>query len=296
MQAAQAKQADANPLPTRTLLPLTEKISPQALKESVLILKYQIEERETRIEQLESQISSFDNTAPAKLRDAETEVSWLRELLGVRVDDLEDIITTLSLPSYDREAVKDAAVRLKANLQMEQQEKERALAGGQSFPSLASISNFAASPKSLPLAAAWRNWRHGRDLGFSSHLSAVANEAADQTPSKSSPQSIFAGLMTPPSTKMRATTPIGRSGPASSSSQPPARAPVTLGHSSSHQGITEMSTARQQEPVTPPLMRKSSYDLDASQSTSFGDQGVNGNKTAGEEPFGPRLGGIVGRM
>ena len=307
-QAAQSKKAIASPVSTRTQ-PLAsasnipEKISPQALRESIMVLQEQLQERESRIEQLESELSAVDTTAPAKLKDADIEITWLRELLGVRIDDLEDIITTLSKPSYDREAVKDAAIRLKANLQMEQQEKERALAGGQTFPSLVSISNLAASPKALPLAAAaaWGNWRRGREQDFG-NLSAIANSSAhqQQTPSKSSPQSFFAGLMTPPSTAMRATPLAGnenrRPSSSLSSSQRVVRDPTTPRHSMS--GGSARNDLIKQEPVTPPLMRKASYDLDAAESAGFGefsDEGVKGSHMGGDdEPFGPKLGGIVG--
>lgn len=301
VQAVQAKKATASPVSMRGPQPLTktsgipEKISPQALRESILVLQEQLQERETHIEQLESELSSVDTNAPAKLKDANIEITWLRELLGVRIDDLEDIITTLSQPAYDREAVKDAAIRLKANLQMEQQEKERALAGGQTFPSLISLSNLAASPRALPLAAAaaWGNWRKGKETGFS-NLGAMVNGSAQQTPSKSSPQSFFAGLMTPPSTDI-GTTPTfgGGSRLASASSKRAVRGPTTP-----RQSLSSWNDPRlQQEPVTPPLMRKASYDLDASESIGFGDEGIEGNKVAeDEEPFGPRLGGIVGKI
>lgn len=99
------------------------KISPQALRESILTLQDQLHNRENQIEQLEQELSEVDKDAPKKLNDQELEISWLRELLGVRLDDLQDIIVTLSSPSYDRDAVRDAVIRLRANLQMEQQEK-----------------------------------------------------------------------------------------------------------------------------------------------------------------------------
>ncbi|MCJ1273621.1 hypothetical protein MMC21_001414 [Puttea exsequens] len=304
IQAAQSRNVTTSPAPAQDSQPVTkataipEKISPQALRESILVLQEQLQEREARIEQVESELASIDIKAPAKLKDAEFENTWLRELLGVRIDDLEDIITTLSQPLYDREAVKDAAIRLKASLQMEQQEKERALAGGQAFSSLTSISNLAASPKALPLAAAaaWGNWRKGRETGFGS-LGAMANGSVQQTPSKSSsPQSFFAGLMTPPSTELRSTPPIpGNSRPTSSSAgKRPLRGPSNPRQSFGSQDPPRL----RQEPVTPPLMRKASYDLDAAETTGFGDEGVEGNKMMGEdeEPFGPRLGGIVGTM
>ncbi len=293
VQAAQSKKAVLSPSSPRSSLPVTvsdrgslpEKISPQALRESILVLQEQLQERETRIEQLEYRLSSFDLDAPERLKDAEIEITWLRELLGIRIDDLDDLIATVSQPFYNPESVKEAAIRLKANLQMEQQEKERALA---SFPSLTRISNIAASPKALPLAAAaaWGNWRKGRDSAF-----------ANQTPSKPSPQSFFAGLMTPPRTEIRTAPPSGDSEMYPSSSKRSVRAPTKSKQSLSLRDDRDgrLRHQPQQSPVTPPLMRKGSYDLDASEGIAFGNE--ERNKIIGdEEPFGPSLGGIVGRM
>ena len=300
VQAAQTWKSTSSPSATREpwtkSTGLTEKISPQALRESILVLQEQLQEREGRIEVLEQELSQVDRDAPAKLKDQEIEITWLRELLGVRIDDLEDIINTLSQPTYDSEAVKDAAIRLKANLQMEQQEKERAMAGGQTFPSLATISNLAASPRALPLAAAaaWGNWRKARETPFSS-LSAAVNGNPDQTPSRSSPsaQSFLSGLLTPPSTHIRqspstsANDMVPRS---SSSSKRPLRQYSTPRQSFSAQGHTS-PLQKQASPVTPPLMRKASYDQDA-QSADFGQDG-SGRSGGDEEPFGPSLGSIL---
>ena len=295
-QAAQSNKAVLNASSRRTSLPiakasdrgpLPDKISPQALRESILVLQEQLQEREKTIEQLEDRLSSVDVHAPKKLKDAEIEITWLRELLGIRIEDLDDLIATVSQPSYNPESVKDVAIRLKANLQMEQQEKERALA---SFPSLASISNLAASPKALPLAAAaaWGNWRKGRDSAF-------GNFSVNQTPSKSSPQSFLAGLMTPPSTEMRTTPPFGDSKVYPLSAKPSIKAPTIPKQSLPRQERDALRRQPHHNPVTPPLMRKGSYDLDASEGTTFGDEAAQSNKMAGdEEPFGPSLGGIVG--
>lgn len=325
MDAAVAAITESPSQGRRDLSSIPEKVSPQALRESILVLQEQLQAREGRIEDLEAQLSKVDNDAPNKLKEADIEITWLRELLGVRIDDLEDIIRTLSQPSYDREAVKDAAIRLKANLQMEQQEKERALAGGntQTFPSLSSL---AASPRAaLPLAAAaaWGNWRKGRDSAFGS-LSGMANGSASvqQTPSKSStPQSLFAGLMTPPSTNIRSTPPFHQPGsrPTSSSSssagaignKPPrplqrcGEAPSTPRQSFGG-GETARPLMNKGGPmVTPPLnlMRKASYDLDAREAPVFDteprdtlaevdgfNKGVYDELAAEEEPFGPRIG------
>ena len=282
VQAAQSKKALLNSSSTRTSLPMTEastrgslpeKISPQALRESILVLQEQLQERETRIEQLEIRLSSVDASAPERLKTAEIEITWLRELLEIRIEDLDDLIATVSQPFYNPESVKDAAIRLKANLQMEQQEKGRTLT---SLPSLARISSIATSPKSVPLAAAaaWGNWRKGRDSIF-----------ANQTPSKSSTQSLLPGLMTPPNTELG--TPFGDWG--LSSSKGPVKASTKSNESLPHQEERGRSLERQtqQTHVTPPLLRKGSYDLDARESTK-----IDGDC----EQFGPNLGGLVGRI
>ena len=308
VQAAQinkttASIASSRPAMTR-VSEIPEKISPQALRESILVLQEQLQARETNIEDLEAKLATIGADAPAKLKNAEMEITWLRELLGVRIDDLQDIIIRLSQPTYDREVVRDAAIRLKANLQMEQQEKERALAGGQAFPSLSSISNLASSPKMFPLAAAaaWGNWRKGRASALS-NLDAVADRSADQTPSKSPPssRSFMAGLMTPSNTNIRKTS----SGQSGSGPRPPPTSNRPLqGLPTAKQSLDlededhlpERHEQIQQDPVTPPLMRGTSYDLDAAEATIFGVEGGTQSpnsdyEVANEgEPFGPRIG------
>ena len=283
VQAAQSKKALLNSSSPRTSLSMTEasnqgslpeKISPQALRESILVLQEQLQERETRIEQLENRLSSVDTIAPERLTNAEIEIAWLRELLEIRIEDLDDLIATVSQPSYNPDSVKDVAIRLKANLQMEQQEKGRAFT---SLPSLARISSIAASPKSVPLAAAaaWGNWRKGRDSIF-----------ANQTPSKSSTQRPLHGLMTPPNTELQ-TTPFGDRGLLSPKG--PVKASTISNKILAHpeeRGLS-LEYQPQQDLVTPPLLRKGSYDLDANESTkNDGD----------DEPFGPNLRGLVRRM
>ena len=302
VQAAQSKKPISSPQATREswsqATGLPEKISPQALRESILVLQEQLQEREGRIENLEQDLSHVDRNAPAKIKDQEMEITWLRELLGVRIDDLEDVIQTLSTPVYDREAAKDAAIRLKANLQMEQQEKERAMAGGQIFPSLSSISNLAASPRTLPLAAAaaWGNWRNkARETPLHS-LSAMTG-GTDQTPSRSSPstQSFLSGLMTPPNTSTRQTPPSQANGtiskPLTSSKQPPA--PYRTPRQSFSIQSQTSPTRHQRSALTPPLMRKASYDQDAKSAELDEDSYECGR--ADVEPFGPSLGNILSR-
>jgi hypothetical protein len=272
-----------------------EKISPQALRESILVLQDQLQQRETRIEELEQELSGVDKDAPNKIKEKDTEITWLRELLGVRIDDLQDIINTLSGQSFNQHAVRDAAIRLKANLQMQLQERERAQSG-QSFPSLPSLADLTASPRSLPLAAAaaWGNWRKGRENANSG--------ASEQTPSKSSNAGAFlSGLLTPPSSNFRqahsASNGAAPTGWRRSSESRPLRNVNTT-----PRPLSSRQPAPQQEPPsTPPLLRRSSYDHDAEpadyadgsfaediESTADGLVSASPKETE-EGPFGPQL-------
>ncbi|KAL1953550.1 hypothetical protein VTO42DRAFT_2606 [Malbranchea cinnamomea] len=307
--AAQAAQSAKNAVPAATSPSMTfakgsnipEKISPQALRESIMVLQDQLQQREGRIEELENELSLVDKDAPHKLKEKETEINWLRELLGVRIDDLQDIINILFQPSFDQQAARDAAIRLKANLQMQQQERERAMAGGTlQFPSLASLSSFAASPRALPLAAAaaWGNWRKGRENTASS--SSISNGDSQQTPSKASSSSrgFLSGLMTPPNSNLRQAL----AQQAATSQQ---QRPYSENRSSTarQRGLSIRQMGKMPEPPrTPPLLRKSSYDHDA-EATNYEDgvyiddnESVIGgivtrgpHATSADGPFGPAI-------
>ena len=313
-------------IPPAVALGLPEKISPQALRESIMVLQEQLHEREGRLETLEQDLAKVDLDAPTKVRERDVEISWLRELLGVRLDDLGDIITTLSQPDYDRDAVRDAVIRLKANLQMEQQEKERAQAGGvgtgvgataQTFSSLANISNLASSPRAIPLAAAaaWGNWRKNRDASVGS-ISDSAAMATSRTPSKSSRSStpsFLSGLLTPPTaSNVRQTPPPPRSHRRPAATQPslsarPLRAQRDVSSAKSKQKENEAPRQPSTPPPPPvrPLREKGRfererdaesasasgsecYDDDASTvDGKLGDVGLHFG--ADDEPFGPDL-------
>ncbi|CRG84990.1 Centrosome-associated protein CEP250 [Talaromyces islandicus] len=270
-QAAQAKGVSVSPSPVQHSSSPSlsyrqdsgpEKISPQALRESILVLQDQLQQRETRIEELEQELSEVDKDAPNKIKEKDTEINWLRELLGVRVDDLQDIITTLSQPSFDQNTVRDAAIRLRANLQMQQQMKERAGV----LPSLADI---AASPRSLPLAAAaaWGSWRKGRE-------SFTSEAGASHTPSKSNNTGGFlSGLLTPPNSNVRYTPKnmtappgMGRMGSRRTASEGrPLRGSNQSSRALSARQTDKLPVPQEQyePPTTPPLLRRSSYDHDA---------------------------------
>jgi hypothetical protein len=264
-------------------LELPEKISPQALRESIMVLQEQLQDREQRIEELEHNISKLDPEAPTKIAKRDDEITWLRELLAVRHSDLQDIIAALSGEDYDRESVRDATIRLKANLQMEEQERERAINGGSAINITQTLRN-AATPRVAqavgPIAAAWGNWRKNQPTAFSSLSGVLSSPAApisrhSATPSKSSPasqNSFLGGLLTPPASGLRQTPPAEATKP-----QPTAfsstgnrftaqqMANRTRGPSMSSRRSEKMPmrSPPRREPMTPPMMRASAYDSDA---------------------------------
>lgn len=239
---------------------IPEKISPQALRESILVLQEQLQDREAKIERLEHKLSALGVDAPDKLKAQENEIAWLRELFDVRLGDLHDLIAALAKPSYDRESVESAAIRLKANLEMEQQDKERVQFGGQSNTPFASIASFTSSPRSFPLAAAaaWGNWRKG----LKAPVSGDAGAAMNRTPSRSSAstRSLSSGLLTPPLSKTqggpRISAGIRRAAMVSSGDRRESR---TL--SNTHPEHDE--PYEDSPPETPSLMRTINYDADA---------------------------------
>lgn len=255
---------------------LPEKISPQALRESIMVLQEQLQAREVTIESLNAQVSALDPEAPTKIAKRDDEIVWLRELLSVRIGDLQDIISTCGQDDFDPIAVKDAAIRLKANLQMEEQERERALNGGSSIlPSL--LKEAAASPRVAqvvgPMAAAWGNWRQNR-ASTSRNIGEVLNAdviTARSTPSKPSPGSergFLSGLLTPPSAGAgSAQSAFGNTGrrftPEQLANRPKGPPPRTLDPRAIQavaKGKASMGQ-RQQQPSTPTMMRTGSYDM-----------------------------------
>jgi len=301
--AAQTAKAPATVIAATSPQRLPERISPQALRESIAVLQEQLQEREGRIESLEQEIERVDKDAPAKLKEREVELGWLRELLGVRVDDIADLVNALSEPTFSRDAVRNAAIRIRTNLQMEQAEKERLMSGAAPFPTLASISNFA-SPKAAQLAAAFGNWRKSSNFpsSLSNTVSHSANGSRNGTPSRSAAStSLPNGLMTPPASNMRRTpTPDARSG-ADSKMGALTRPPRPLA-GRGRSPVISRKEGKQPVPSTPPLMREASYDQDAEVSTDGyyddDESTVDGEGHSGDlpsldrvfEPFEPAMG------
>ncbi|EEU46854.1 uncharacterized protein NECHADRAFT_67284 [Fusarium vanettenii 77-13-4] len=269
---------------SRTLDP-PEKISPQALRESIMVLQEQLQAREQRIEELEHSLSKADPDAASKITKRDDEISWLRELLAVRHENLQDIIAALQSDRFDRDAVKDAAIRLKANLQMEEQERERAMNGGSAInlPNIAqTIQN--ATPRVAqtigPIAAAWGNWRKGNrsSPSLSSFTNVLNSPVAGRnaTPSRSNSNaqnSLLGGLMTPPASGLRQTPPVDNRPQPTAFASTGRRFPSSGGPGRSR-GISNTSHRSErvttppprepeEEPMTPPMMRTSGYDSDA---------------------------------
>ncbi|EMD01251.1 hypothetical protein BAUCODRAFT_118958 [Baudoinia panamericana UAMH 10762] len=259
--AVMSKQARASPLASASTS-LPEKVSPQALRESILVLQEQLQERERRLELLQAKV---DTEGPAKLKERDTEIAWLRELLSFRSEDLAELVNTLAQPTFDREVVRDTAIRIRANLQMEQQEKERLgvmpqILGG---PVLASLSTFAA-PKAASLTSAFNKWRSTMESSALKSGSRPAAFTRDTTPSRPSSSSrqrfaYTAGLMTPPASNLRSTP-----SPQETTSLPPPRlhagnVEVPFGSPAT---MKPLVTDETDEPTTP-LLREQSYDSDA---------------------------------
>ncbi|KAJ4298571.1 hypothetical protein N0V88_003601 [Collariella sp. IMI 366227] len=279
-------------------LSLPEKISPQALRESIMVLQEQLQEREQRIEDLEAKLAKADPEAETKISKRDDEIIWLRELLAVRHSDLQDIISALARDNYDKHAVKDAAIRLKANLQMEEQERERAMNGGSAInlPNIAATIRDAATPRVAqavgPFAAAWGNWRKTRDLLSSQPPPKPAT--APPLPPESCPfriKPLLGGLLTPPASaaaQTPATQPKQQQPTAFSSTgrrftaqdlanrprPPPPTASLSapllenvMPYSSNQTGQEEAPSTPKRRiiggPVTPPMMRLGEYDEDA---------------------------------
>lgn len=300
--------------PSSTKLP--ERVSPQALRESIMVLQEQLQNREQLIENLEQQLTLVDLDAPKKIEKRDDEITWLRELLAVRVGDLQDIINAASEEEFDADEVKAAAIRLKANLQMEEQERERAMNGGSAInlPNIANSIREAATPRVAqvvgPMAAAWGNWRKAR-------------EGSSGTPSRASPlnaasgaQNFLAGLMTPPASNLRQTPPhisahgrgqqsafhnTGRRLTAAQTATQTARERPSprkemnraKGKARASSNVSASTVGALEPPSTPPsnMLRRESYDVDATQE-DYSDAGFydDDESTVDESMFGANLG------
>ena len=181
----------------------------RALRESVHVLQTQLQEGEARIDQLKSELSSL-NMDKDKIKEVEGQLNMYRELLDLRIDDLEEIIHTCSLQHLDRGSLQDAATRLKASLEMQRHEKERAMGIAKPDDTFTAVQSAAAKLPGVA-SAAWQTFKN---------RGKVSNDTPPKTtPTPSRPSSaasgFLTGILTPPSTLSSARkfgTSFGRGG------------------------------------------------------------------------------------
>ena len=261
------QQSKATPTVPSAVASVPEKISPQALRESILVLQEQLQERESHIDKLQNEV---DMEAPAKLKLREDEIAWLRELLAVRSEELTDLVNTLAQPTFDRAAVRDTAIRIRANLSMEQQEKERFGQNSQSLPgqAIASLSNFA-TPKAVQLTSAFNKWRSTMENSALKTAPRASGRPTSATPSKpaassSIPPGYKSGLMTPPASNLRNTPSPEATGslPAPRLQSRSGSKPTVLPLSEPPKPANRRTSAVSEAPTTP-LFHSQNYDCDA---------------------------------
>ena len=188
--AAQAAIAAAAKAPSHSV---EKVISTQAFRESIVVLQEQLQERESRIEKLEEEATKHDPNAAALSKDLDHENMFLRELLSVRVTELDDIVSQLLQPNFNRHSVRNAAIRLKANIEMEQQERER----------ISRRDSVVVGYAKGALGNLWKGKARYEDPGYVSlntSFTAASSESNPSTPSTRTRQGFLTGLLTPPTT------------------------------------------------------------------------------------------------
>jgi hypothetical protein len=254
----------------------------RALRESVDVLQSQLQEREARIDHLESELADIDKV---RIKETEARLQMYRDLLDLRTDDLEEIIHTCNLPELDRGSLRDAATRLKASLEMQLHEKERAM-GIVKPEDKNSASQIAAKLPGVATAA-WQSFKNrGR---VPSELS--PKDSPTLTPSRpsSAASSFFNGILTPPNTQ-RLGARFGRGGVTADA---PSSAPHSAMSARQREKQPIPAIARRPAPG-PQLFRRDNYDADADSSVLSGefydetddDATETGEDHGNMEPFG----------
>jgi len=269
----------------------------RALRESVHVLQNQLQEREIRIDQLESELADVD-TNNSKLKEIEGQLNMYRELLNLRIDDLGEIIHTCNLPHLDRGSLRDAATRLKASLEMHLHEKERAI--GITKPEeekkLASVSLAAAKLPGVA-SAAWQTWKN---RGKTSGDVTPRNTPPSSTPSRptSAASGFLNGILTPPSNSVAGARKFAGFGRSSASADVPSATPRAPPTARAVGRRPTPFTGRRPLSSSPgpshALFRRDNYDADADSSVLSGelydDDEDNATETGGDhgdmEPFG----------
>ena len=251
-----------------------EKFSAKAFRETIDSLQNQLEASSRKIEELtaqkrrfEKQQDEFDTTNRA-LTEAEDERQWLNELLDIREADMLELCRAVkSGGDVDVDAARDAAIRLEANIQMHlkgikkarqaRSEPKRALimAGIREAAPWNSIRD--AAPMAAQAFSVFGGWGKG-------------SSQAGLIPAKHSPVPPQTGLLTPPASSARKSSP----GESSLHLKKPANSTV------SGRRAEKMPASLNPSPLppdgrqlqTPPMMRTSAYDDDA-QAEDFDDAG-----------------------
>ncbi|KAI5857982.1 hypothetical protein BZA05DRAFT_441265 [Tricharina praecox] len=270
----------------------------RALRESVHVLQNQLQQRETRIDQLESELADV-NINSSKLKEIEGQLNMYRELLDLRIDDLEEIIHTCNLPHLDRGSLRDAATRLRASLEMQLHEKERAM--GITKPeeenTLASVSHAAAKLPGVA-SAAWQTWKNrGRTSGDVTPRDTPPSSVPSRPTSAAS--GFLNGILAPPSNTLtgarRFGAGFGRSNaPADVPSATPRAPPTVRAMEKRSTPYTGRRPIGSSPGPSNALFRKDNYDADADSSVLSGefydDDGDNATETGDDhgdmEPFG----------
>lgn len=242
----------------------------RALRESVHVLQTQLQEREARIDQLEGQLSGL-SVDKNKIKETEGQLNMYRELLDLRIGDLEEIIHTCSLPQLDRGSLRDAATRLKASLDMQLHEKERMMGIAKPDDTLTVVRSAAAK---LPGAASdW--WQTVRNRGKVSS-DAPLKEAPTPSRPSSAASGFLNGIPTPPSTTLSSARKFGVGfGRSGSTTDDPSSTPRASGGSISGRRTNPAGARRPAEPTGAStkalLFRRGDYDADADSSVLSGE-------------------------
>jgi len=292
--ANQAAQAAAQAATTVREMTASHVSDEHALRESIETLQIQLQEREADNDQLKSELTSL-KVDKTKFKEAEGQLNMYRELLDLRVDDLEEIIHTCTLPHLDRGTLQDAATRLKASLKMQLQEKERAMDITKPDDKLAAV-QLAAAKLPGAASAAWQT--------FKNRGKASSESPSKTTPTPSRPSSAASGflngILTPPSTTLagaprRFGVGFGRSGLVMDAPESVTKGPISTRQQE------KRPTPAARRPLAPPagptahalLFRRDNYDADADSSvlsSEFYDDESDATEVGGDhgemEPFG----------
>jgi hypothetical protein len=267
----------------------------RALRESVHVLQNQLQARESRIEELESELSDA-KTSKSRLREIEGQLNMYRELLDLRIDDLEEIIHTCNLQNLDRGSLKDAATRLKASLEMQLHEKERAMGVAKPEDKIAVVSLAAAKLPSVASGVASAAWNSWKNRGKNSNEPTPKDTPPSSTPSRpaSAASGFINNILTPPNSTLNAARGFSAAfGRGNTSGDVTPKAPMTFKAQEKRPASVVGRYGVPSGAASAHLLRKDYYDADADSSVlsgEFYDDEDDATETGGDHgetgPFG----------